>query len=371
MADGVNVGQIQAALQSSEADWQPGETALTALSDDQRRLRLGYNPEGDGEPSLDQREQLAQANYEAFRGGAVVRNIGAPASFDLRNVNGQNYITSIKDQSSCGSCVAFGAIATVEGTARFTKKDPNLAVDYSEAHLFYCHAYAQGRRCNNGWWVAPALNCFKNPGVADDQCYPYTAQDQNCTNLCSDWEKRVTKITAWRELTSARDMKEWLSTKGPLVACFTVYEDFYAYRSGVYRHVSGGLQGGHCVCCIGYDDTQGSWICKNSWGTNWGEQGYFRIGYGEVGIDAVMWAVEGVIAPDGGGWQKNQRITGLWGISEPRNAWAFIEGVGWRRISPEPDVFPHLLALLVAAKTAGRPVDVRQDNQIIKEVYVW
>lgn len=69
----------------------------------------------------------------------------------------------------------------------------------------------------------------------------------------------------------------------------------FAYHSGVYHHVSGTSVGGHCVCCVGYDDHDKFWICKNSWGPSWGDGGFFKIGYGEVGIDAQMWAVEGVI----------------------------------------------------------------------------
>lgn len=87
-------------------------------------------------------------------------------------------------------------------------------------------------------------------------------------------------------------MKEWISTRGPVIACFSVYDDFFAYRSGVYHHVYGERVGGHCVCCVGYDDSQTYWICKNSWGPEWGEQGFFRIQYGEAGIDHVMWAIE-------------------------------------------------------------------------------
>src|SRR6516164_8153199 len=53
----------------------------------------------------------------------------------------------------------------------------------------------------------------------------------------------------------------------PLTTCFSVYADFYSYHSGIYHHVSGALEGGHCVCCIGYDDARRYWICKNSWNT--------------------------------------------------------------------------------------------------------
>ena len=58
-------------------------------------------------------------------------------------------------------------------------------------------------------------------------------------------------------------MKQHIYTYGALTACFVVYQDFFSYRTGVYRHVSGGVAGGHCVALIGWDDSQGCWIAKN------------------------------------------------------------------------------------------------------------
>jgi hypothetical protein len=70
-----------------------------------------------------------------------------------------------------------------------------------------------------------------------------------------------------------------------MVAGMAVYADFFTYRSGVYRATSTNLRGYHAVSVVGYDDQEECWICKNSWGTGWGENGWFKIGYGESGID--------------------------------------------------------------------------------------
>ncbi len=88
------------------------------------------------------------------------------------------------------------------------------------------------------------------------------------------------------------DMKAWLAATGPLITCFSVYSDFFAYSSGVYKYQSGTFEGGHCVCVIGYSDILGGWLCKNSWGSYWGMGGYFWIGYGQCGIDDTMWGVD-------------------------------------------------------------------------------
>jgi C1A family cysteine protease len=285
----LDVGQLQAAVRQAGAQWEAGVTSVSELSDSEKRLRLGCAPEPGG-LSAKEREKIATANRGA---GGAIRGEGTPTAFDWRNVGGRNFITPIKDQDSCGSCVAFGSAATVEGTFRVQRNDPNLAVDFSEAHLFYCIAKSQGRDCSNGWYCDAGIDAFMNPGVVDETCFPYSAGDQDC-NLCNDWQNRVTRITAWHAISAVADIKTWLSTRGPLSTAFNVYNDFFSYRNGVYRHVSGELGGGHCVSVVGYDDGTCCWICKNSWGTAWGDGGFFRIAYGECGIDALMWAVDGI-----------------------------------------------------------------------------
>jgi C1A family cysteine protease len=283
----VNIEQLQGILSEREdANWEAASTVISQLSDEERRLRLGLDlPEG-----VTTVEEFARQAEQQEAEIAEAPDVAAPAAYDLRNVNGLNFITSIKDQSNCGSCVAFGVCATIEGTLRVQEKDSTLQVDLSEAHLFYCN----GGDCATGWNPEAALTACRNTGVADDACYPYTPGNQAC-NPCGDWRNRVTKITGSHSLSnSPANMKDWISTRGPISACFTVFTDFYAYRSGIYRHVSGGFEGGHCVSIVGYDDGQGCWICKNSWAAGWGESGFFRIAYGECGIETRVHAVDGV-----------------------------------------------------------------------------
>jgi Papain family cysteine protease len=127
--------------------------------------------------------------------------------------------------------------------------------------------------------------------VAAPTAYPYTDHQQPC-KPCPDWATRLTKIKAWHTITATSSMKDWIANHGPLATCFTVYQGFDAYHTGVYHHVSGALRGGHCVCCVGYSDKLQAWICKNSWGTGWGQGGFFLIAYGQCGIDSTMWALE-------------------------------------------------------------------------------
>jgi hypothetical protein len=368
--DDKQLGEVRGALRSSGAEWQAGTTSMSQLPLDRFQRRLGAVPPPGG-PTL---EAIAR-HAAAQRSRLMTERAGAtlPSAYDLRSVDGKNFITAVRDQGDCGSCVAFGVCAAIEGTVRVGKDDPAFPVDLSEAHLFYCHGRAQGRTCDNGWIPDEALDACQSLGVADEACYPYVAGDQNCTGRCSDWEERVAKVTSYHTLTPTADMKQWIVEEGPLTACFVVFEDFRYYQSGVYRHVSGAQLGGHCVTIIGYDDSASCWICKNSWGTGWGESGFFRIGYGECGIDTwQVCAVDGVVLPEEvGAWQRNKRIQGLWTIDQERNAWVFARDLGWRRISPSSEsVFSTLLMQLTTAKAAQRPVDFLEQDQVITQVYV-
>lgn len=280
------------AVRAANANWMPGHNSMTDLEPEERRRRLGYTP-GPEEPPLQARE--AQGFARTVMAG-VMPPPPLPSAVDWRNQGGHNYITGIKDQQSCGSCVAFGTAATMESRARVIQAVPVNATngtalpDLSEAHLFYC-GNTMGDPCANGWWPAAALAFATTTGVVPDTCFPYTPGNQPCAP-CNPWQPLVTKVANSLTLTTVADMKQWLAANGPLITCFTVYADFYAYTSGVYQHATGQLEGGHCVSCIGYDDGQGAWLCKNSWGTRWGAGGFFWIGYGQCGIDATMWAID-------------------------------------------------------------------------------
>ena len=217
---------------------------------------------------------------------------------------------------------------------------------------------------------APAYTCATNVGIADEACYPYDTSKTDCSGLSGDWQSRVTKATGSMGLAAA-DIKSVLNSRGPVTACFVVYDDFFNYVGGIYRHVTGNVAGGHCIAIIGYDDNQKCWICKNSWGTAWGESGFFRIAYGECSIET--WAVVAASGIAETMWLNNRQVLGLWTIDQDRNAWAYLDGnIGWRRVAFDNDnIFVDTLAQLSAAKLNHRPVNVYEDQGVIKQTYVW
>lgn len=370
----LNLKELQALLASKNATWRAGESVNQQLPEELKEKNLGYNP-GKNEPSLRERENIAVANITRAM-TAASRASGLPASFDWRNHNGKNYITPVRNQGGCGSCVAFGSLANMEAMYQIINNNPSPAIDFSETQLFYCYARNEGRVCgfnnesNAGWWVSPAMECLKS-GITDESCYPYDgSHDQDCSGLCSDAANRSKKITAWHEINDLNEMKTWLSTRGPLTTCFTVYTDFYYnYASGIYHYTSGDVVGGHCVCVVGYSEEEGGyWICKNSWGAGWGESGYFRIGFGQVGIDATMWAIDGIVDE---GWLNNKLIKGLWAIDQDRNAWAYIDGIGWKKIANDNNnIFYDMLSQLISAKASGKTVSLYISNSVITQIYV-
>lgn len=295
--DQVFLDSLLATNKQKGVTWHAGPTSLLHLSAPERKARLGYVP-GPGEPSLQAREIAASSAHQVKGLAQAGAPAAYPSTWDWRNVGGNNYISAIKDQGNCGSCVAFGTAATLEGTARVVRKTPlnsaygNTIQDLSEAQLFYCGAEGQdGRTCASGWWPGSALNYARTTGVAPESYFRYEAGDQPC-QLAAGWQAKLTTLGQSGSLTTPAAMKQWLSTRGPLIACFSVYGDFYGYSGGVYRYNgSAPLEGGHCISVIGYDDNQQAWLCKNSWGTGWGIDGYFYIGYGQCGIDGGMWSV--------------------------------------------------------------------------------
>lgn len=258
-------------IREAGADWVAGETSRSAYFDQPQReagslMGLALAP-ADALAAL---TMARSAELTAFATAVV------PPAIDWRNHRSQNWVTGVKDQGSCGSCVAFATCATLESAVLINRNSPGAAFDLSEAHLFYC---GTPNACATGWYPDKALSFATVTGVGPEAAFPYVAGNQPCRPVAPAVKALGQSVAA---STIAR--KSAL-TKGPVIGCFAVYQDFMTYRSGVYRHVTGSLLGYHAVSVIGYDDARGCWIAKNSWSAGWGMNGFFDIGYGECGID--------------------------------------------------------------------------------------
>jgi hypothetical protein len=226
---------------------------------------------------------------------AVVR----PTVVDWRNRFGWNWITTIQDQGPCESCWAFAATALVSSMVRI---EHAVWSKRSEGDVHD----GMGAKCANTGNVPAALDWIVNNGICDPDCYPYKTDDSAYTPT-ADRSGRTVKISGYQELGDIEQQKDWIDQVGPLAVCFAVYNDFFAYSSGVYHRLNdpnNTLAGYHCVLIVGYDDVQNAWIVKNSWGTGWGESGYAYIGYGEADIDT--WSKIGLQDTNPDPWTKRR-----------------------------------------------------------------
>ena len=260
---------VQRANQEKNARWIAGETDISRLSDAERQLRLGHikNTNTMGMPVLGSPTPQVAATY--------------PTALDWRN-NGGNYVTPIKNQGNCGSCWAFASVAGFESAYLISTKQPGGTFDESEQIMVSC----SGAGSCNGGTTSGASTWLRSTGDAPESYYPYTGTNGSCSAALSGWQAQAKKAASWVWITTSSptvdQLKAGLNTYGPLVTTMAVYQDFFYYTSGVYHYTSGALAGYHAVAIVGYNDAQQYFIVKNSWGTGWGEQGYFQIAYSEL-----------------------------------------------------------------------------------------
>ena len=277
---------LQQELTKKNARWQAKQTPQSYLTLVQKKALLGAaGPDKAFKVEIKSAAAAPRAIFPSF-----------DPEVDWRTKNGGK-ISPIKDQGTCGSCVSFGTIALLEAMALIEK---GTLLDLSEADLHFCSSH--GASCN-GWYPSPALQSIQQRGVTDEVHFPYgsafTSGAPQCI-LAPDRAQHLYNIqsTCWYVIDFFR--KDYLTHHGPLVACMDVYDDFFSYGGGVYHHVTGNKEGGHCILVVGYSESQKCWICKNSWGAGWGEAGFFKIAYQECNIDSLLapfFGAQGLLMP--------------------------------------------------------------------------
>ena len=247
------------------------------------------------------------------------------ALFDQRgnpipgNGNGYNFMTSVKSQGQCGSCWAFATIGALEGPYKIMYRDPYETIDLSEQYMVSCADWGYGCfGCIGSFkWTDDAnflswLHDGNKHGAIPEDCFPYQSSSGDvppCENKCSNWRDRrlFVEDSHYMADNDIYGIKDKLTHIGPLVAFMDVYKDFenpnYPDREkwpdDVYARTSDNWVGPHIVVIVGYNEEDPDnkyWICKNSWGKNWGltidneenhgyDGGWFKIKYGECKIE--------------------------------------------------------------------------------------
>jgi C1A family cysteine protease len=262
------VQDVQAAIEAASASWEAGETPISALPAQRGDLQIFGLRVGSEETN-----QLTFGVEEALQESAPPI---LPPAFDWTKQDGKNWLSPIQNQQQCSACVAFAVCGAMEAAVRIKQRNADYPINLSEAELFFC----AGCNCMDGWTPVAALNRAQANGVAAESSAPYTGRNQPCRKA-----PPIARVIDWRSLATSTQRKQALVQQGPIIGGMRVFDDFRYYKSGIYRHVTGDLLGLHAICIVGYDDNAGCWIVRNSWGTGWGEAGYFRIAYGQCAID--------------------------------------------------------------------------------------
>ncbi|CAM8899927.1 unnamed protein product [Rhodiola kirilowii] len=209
----------------------------------------------------------------AYRGGEKL-----PMSVDWR---ASGAVTGVKDQGMCGSCWAFSTVAAVEGINQIVSGE---LTSLSEQELVDCDT-DQNAGCNGGLMDYAFEFIIRNGGLETEADYPYTAVDGECSLSSKKKIGKVVSIDGYEDVPpSEKSLQKAVAHQPISVAIEASGRAFQLYQSGVFSGECG-QELDHGVAAVGYGSENGLdyWIVRNSWGTDWGEEGYIRMERNVVG----------------------------------------------------------------------------------------
>ncbi|KAG6544130.1 hypothetical protein Mapa_014442 [Marchantia paleacea] len=207
------------------------------------------------------------------------RNAALPEKKDWRL---DNIVSPVKDQASCGSCWTFSTTGALESA--HAQATGNMVL-LSEQQLVDCAGAFNNFGCGGGLPSQAFEYIRYNGGIDSEEAYPYHALDETCKFKPSAVGAKVydvVNITAYDE----DELKDAVAFQRPVSIAFEVIDGFNLYSSGVYTTPNcntGPETVNHAVLAVGYDTTGDIpyWIIKNSWGAEWGMDGYFKMEMGK------------------------------------------------------------------------------------------
>ncbi|WCJ32699.1 Cysteine proteinases superfamily protein [Euphorbia peplus] len=200
-------------------------------------------------------------------------NVSAvPTSVDWRK---KGAVTPIKDQGQCGSCWAFSTVAAVEG---ITQLSIGKLISLSEQELVSCDTKGEDQGCEGGLMDDGFKFIIGNQGITTETNYPYEAADGTCNT--KEESNHAAKITGYEDVPANNEaaLMKAVANQPISVAIDASGSEFQFYSSGVFTG-SCGTELDHGVTAVGYGSSNGMnyWVVKNSWGSQWGEEGYIRM----------------------------------------------------------------------------------------------
>lgn len=241
------------------------------------------------------------------RRGASVDQDGVedlPRSWDWRNVSGVSYLDEVLDQGECGSCYIVATTRMLSARHRIRQRDPSLEA-FSIEFPLYCSEYNQG--CGGGYAFL-ASRWAQDVGLVPQSCGHYASSDGRCSLQCDAGGLGRRKwradnhhyVGGYYGAASELPMMREVARSGPIVVSFEPKADIMYYSGGIYSSTENQHaeweQVDHAVLLVGYGEENGKkyWVLQNSWGDNWGEDGFFRMARGtdESGVESIAVAAD-------------------------------------------------------------------------------
>ncbi|MCU0821831.1 MAG: C1 family peptidase [Spirochaetes bacterium] len=192
------------------------------------------------------------------------------ASWDWRD---RGAVTDVQFQGVCGCCWAFAAVGALESNAIINYKEK---LDFSEQYFVNCIKYG----CNGGNSLY-VFEHLKSRTVPMENQLPYAGSEQPCKNVPgSGYYAVATGYVGEDDYEDPGEIKikRAICKYGPIVASMRSTRAFHAYTGGIYDEIARG-ETNHAVLIVGWDDAKKSYIVKNSWGRDWGENGFVWMDY--------------------------------------------------------------------------------------------
>jgi len=212
-------------------------------------------------------------------------------------------MTIAKSQGTCGSCWSFAAMGQIEAHMNIFY---GQELDLSEQQGINCNPY--GADCDGGW-ASAVYNVGMTYGMIREDAMGYASADQG---VCEQGDfLPFAFITDWYYVTPNVTQIKTALLNGPVCSSMDANSQFDDYTTGCFSY-PGGPYTNHLVVIVGWDDRacddNGAWICKNSWGTDFGDFGLFTIQYGSSLIGTNVTQIEldipdvdvGITGPDEG-----------------------------------------------------------------------
>jgi cathepsin H len=215
-----------------------------------------------------------------------------PAHVDWRE---KGVITAVKDQGRCGSCWTFSSTGALESHHAIQYGNWRTA-EMSEQQLLDCAVDFDNHGCNGGLPSHAFEYVHHAGGISREFKYPYRMESSGDKSYCKfiNGEVNTTSIAARTSRSfnvtegDEDSIKRIVATIGPVSVAYQVVDDFMLYKRGIYsseKCKAGPSDVNHAVLIVGYGQAPETgkpyWIVKNSWGSKWGENGYFRIERGK------------------------------------------------------------------------------------------